>query len=649
MDARPAAIRFPFWALVALAAVAISTLTRLALALDLGLERAPLADWPRAFAIGLWFDLAVAGCLVAPFLLYDVVTPAPWRAARWHVNTRMVVFGLVLFCLMFGAASEVLFWQEFQARFNFIAVDYLVYTREVIGNIQESYPVPAIVAAIGAIAFAVVWRSRAAIARADAAAMTGRRRAAKLAGAVLAPALAVAATDVDQMYGHPNSFIDELSGNGLYTFAAAYRRNELDYDRFYATIPQADADRILMGLGVERAPLTHDDMLQMPDESGEPLPPYLKARPRNLVMISVESLSASFLGAYGSERGLTPELDRLAAEGVAFERVFATGTRTVRGLEALSLGTPPVPGQAIVRRPHNAHLETLGGVLRHQGWNARFVYGGYGYFDNMNAYFGDNDYDVVDRTDFPAESIPFENVWGVADEALFANALRYIAQDAAAGKPFFTHIMTTSNHRPFTYPDGRIDIASPGGRKGAVKYTDWAIGDFLRKASAEPWAKDTLFVIVADHCASVAGKVELPVKDYRIPLILWAPALVVPQRIARPISQLDIPPTLFDALGVSGDDFFFGKAVAEQGSAPWRAFVSNYQSLGYYKDDQLVVLKPGKRVEGYRVDPTTYETVAAPVDPVLRDEAIAYYQTAARSFTYGRLIEPWYRATPVAP
>ena len=135
------------------------------------------------------------------------------------------------------------------------------------------------------------------------------------------------------------------------------------------------------------------------------------------------------------------------------------------------LGTPPVPGQSIVRRPGNAHLATIGEILELQGFATSFVYGGYGYFDNMNAYFDANDYRVVDRTEFPKSSVVFENIWGVADESLFANALAVVDANVAQGKRTFTHVMTTSNHRPFTYPDGRIDIPSPGGREGAIKYT----------------------------------------------------------------------------------------------------------------------------------------------------------------------------------
>ena len=214
-------------------------------------------------------------------------------------------------------------------------------------------------------------------------------------------------------------------------------------------------------------------------------------------------------------------LDEFAAQGLRFSNVYATGTRTVRGLEALSVGTPPIPGQAIVRRPNNDHLISIGQFLALQGFAPYFIYGGFGYFDNMNAFFGGNDYKVIDRTDIPMSSVVFENVWGVADETLFATVLRVLDEPVARSQRVFAHVMTTSNHRPFTYPDGRIDIPSPGGREGAVKCTDFAIGEFIDQARTRPWFKDTLFVIVADHCAAVAGNAKLPIAGYRIPLIFF--------------------------------------------------------------------------------------------------------------------------------
>jgi phosphoglycerol transferase MdoB-like AlkP superfamily enzyme len=356
-----------------------------------------------------------------------------------------------------------------------------------------------------------------------------------------------------------------------------------------------------------------------------------------MIMISVESLSAEFLGVYGNSQGLTPKLDELASKGLRFDWMFATGTRTVRGLEALSLGVPPVPGQSIVRRPNNEQLASLGEVLEDNGFKNFFLYGGYGYFDNMNAFFGANDYTVIDRTDFKKDSIVFENVWGVADESLYSNTLTTVDASVRAGNRVFAHVMTTSNHRPFTYPGGRIDIPSPGGREGAVKYTDYAIGKFIADARQKDWFKDTLFVIVADHCASSAGKSKLPVEKYRIAALFYAPDMLEPGVYERRASQIDLVPTLIDILGAKGDEHFFGQSLFEEKHLPARAFISNYQELGYYRDDRLVVLSPRQRVATFAVDPATLAATPTANDDALTEEAIAYYQTASKAFKSGAL------------
>lgn len=639
---RPRVVVAPL--LLGAVALAAFTLTRVALVLWTGTEAVPPAAWPALFAKGLWFDLVVLSVLLAPFWLYEALLPNAARVSRVQRAVRWAGFLAAVVLLLFVAVAEVTFWIEFATRFNFIAVDYLVYTNEVVGNIRESYPVGWILAALFATALAVALALRRALARADERPVSRARRLAFLAAACALPALALWAARVEQMGGSGNAWADELSGNGMFTFVAAARRNELDYDRFYATIDQDRADHLLKALGVERKPLLPaSDITPDEHEETEEHLPIMPRKPRHVVMVTIESMSAQFLGAYGSTNGLTPHLDRLAAEGMRFANFYATGTRTVRGLEATSLGTPPVPGQAIVRRPGNEHLLTIGEILEHQGFATSFVYGGYGYFDNMNAYFSANDYRVVDRTEFPKASIAFENVWGVADESLFDNALGVIDANIAAGKRTFTHVMTTSNHRPFTYPEGRIDIPSPGGRDGAVKYTDWAIGRFIEQARTRPWFDETLFVFLADHCAAVAGKTALPVAGYRIPLILWAPKLVQPSVYEPVASQIDLPPTLLDILGVDGDDHFFGRSVMELPVGPARAFISNYQSLGYYRNDRLVVLSPGRRVETFAIDPETREATRVDAAPALAEEAIAYYQTASRAFRQGALKAPWYR------
>src|SRR4029077_14863388 len=173
----------------------------------------------------------------------------------------------------------------------------------------------------------------------------------------------------------------------------------------------------------------------------------------NVVLISVESFSADFMQMFGNTENITPYLDSLAQHSLVFTNLYATGTRTVRGLEALSLCVPPTPGQSIVRRPNNENLFSLGRVFAEKGYETKYIYGGYGYFDNMNYFFANNGYEVADRSRLSDNEIDYENIWGVADENLFTLATREIENTLAKGKPAFAHIMTTSNHRPYTYPE----------------------------------------------------------------------------------------------------------------------------------------------------------------------------------------------------
>ena len=174
-----------------------------------------------------------------------------------------------------------------------------------------------------------------------------------------------------------------------------------------------------------------------------------------------------------------------------------------------------------------------------------------------------------------------------------------------------------------------------------MKYTDYAIGKFIRDARTRPWFKDTLFVIVADHGASVAGKSKLPVDKYHIPLVFYAPALLKPASYPAIVSQIDIAPTLIKLLGKNGDEHFFGRSFFDKGKQPERAFISNYQELGYLRNGILTVLLPKQRVESYSIDQKTYAATPTDVDPQLLTEAIAYYQTASRAYKSGALHAPF--------
>jgi phosphoglycerol transferase MdoB-like AlkP superfamily enzyme len=605
--------------------LALSTATRIALALRPDVAQVGgLGDWARVFAYGLAFDLVAALYVLAPAVLWLALIPQ--RLARTWVHRAL---NWLLFCATLGAffvlaVSEWLFWDEFGGRFNFIAVDYLLYTHEVVQNIWESYPIGKVLLALAAVALVVGFVLRRALWHAPAARLAWRTALVVL----LAWGFAVGGTlrwvNSDLKNFSASDAANDLAGNGLYEFFAANYRNELNYDRHYAVLPPGE------DLAVVRAALGI--------EGGEGVERHIASRrPErrlNVVLVSVESLGAEFLGAYGDPRGLTPNLDRLSRESLWFSAVYATGNRTVRGLEALSLALPPSPGQSIVRRPGNEGLFTLGSVFEDKGYATLFAYGGYGYFDNMNAFFEANDYRVVDRRAIPSARVKFENAWGVADEYLFDQVLDEMDREHAQGRPVFAHVMTTSNHRPYTYPPERIDIPSGSGREGAVKYSDYAIGHFLEQARQRPWFDDTLFVITADHGANARGTTRIPVDKYLIPLFIYSPRHVAPARFDRLMSQIDIAPTLLGMLDFDYYSKFLGRDVLASPPQSDRAFVGNYQSLGYLKGDRLVLLSPKRKAEVFRAD-GRWNPVEPVSDPAVLREAIGFYSAASFVFRNG--------------
>jgi len=620
--------------------VAVSTLTRITLlvAAGQGVPATPM-HWLTVFGIGLGYDLLTFVYFAWPLVLLLWLLPRRWFATRTGRGAIVVLCWVLTLVILFTAAAEWTFWEEFQTRFNFIAVDYLVYTTEVIGNIRESYPVFWILAGLFALTTVVCWLGRrwlAPVTGSDVAS-TGsglaRRSLVPLAW-LAASLLGTLLVSADMKERSDNEYVNELAGNGIYQFFAAFRSAELDYDAFYRSLPAKDAFTGLRPLlQTPDAAFVNDD----PFDITRTITAHRPERKLNVVLISIESMSASYLTEFGNTNHITPELDKLGEQSLVFTNLYATGTRTVRGLEALALSVPPTPGESIVKRPGNENLFSLGSVLNSKGYVSEFLYGGYGAFDNMNSFFASNGYVIKDRESIPANTIHHANVWGVADEDLYTMALGEFDRVHAQGKPFFAHIMTTSNHRPYTFPAGRVNFPQ-GKRDSAVAYTDWTIGDFIRRARGKPWFADTVFVITADHCASSGGIAALPTFRYHIPLWIYSPAHIPPQRVDRMLSQIDIPPTLLGLLGMSYTSRFYGQDLFALEPGRERAFIGNYQKLGYLKHDQLIELGPKRSVVAVRPQYTSdREQPVIPVDPALVDEAIRYYQTASYRFKHGMM------------
>lgn len=594
------------------------------------------------FAIGWLYDTAFYLYASIPLVFILWLTPEKlWHKKFFQWLMLFWVF-VSIYILTFVVVSEFIFWDEFQVRFNFISVDYLVYRKEVLDNIQESYPVLTIVMALLPVSLLIAVLFHKVINNALKVHSSFWQRSIPAISLLIMTLLVFTGVSQSQRSVFTNNFNKELASNGPYQFFSAFRNNELEYTEFYQQIDNKKADKI-----IREALQTDNSYYLYPEQLfniGRHINNPGKEKTLNVVLISIESLSAKYLGSFGNTDNITPFMDELAKESLFFTHFYATGTRTTRGLEAITLSIPPTPGRSIVKRiGQEADMWSLGNVLRSKGYQTTFLYGGRGYFDNMNSFFSKNGYDVLDQTDIPENEVKFANAWGVSDEDLYEEALKQADKAYERKKPFFFHLMTTSNHRPYTYPENKIDIPSGDGRDGAVKYTDFAIKRFINSSKNKAWFKDTIFVILADHSAGSAGRENLPIEKYHIPLWIYSPNHIKPKIIAKRAGQIDVAPTVLALLNMDYDSWFFGKnmmtPVNSQAQDSDIALIGNYQYLGLYQNDILSILKPKKQTEQYKsvMKIQLNKKASSSIDQFgfdndnvgLIEKTIAYYQTAA--------------------
>lgn len=592
-----------------------------------------------SYGAGLFMDTVAYSYFMIPFVLFLMFVPDRFFNSFIHKGFAYVIYFITFYILIFNGVSEYFFWDEFGVRYNFIAVDYLVYTTEVLGNIKESYPLPLLVSGIlisDILLMGLVIKKKLLVVSLNSKSQLKSRMRSGFV-LLLLPVLSFILIKNTTVEITKNRYNNELAKNGIHSLFSAFLNNELDYETFYAMHSNEEnfsqLRSMLKTAGSEYLSNETFDITRQITNSGE-------EKRHNVVFITVESLSGEFLSYKGNKLGkITPNLDAIADSSLFFTNLYAIGTRTIYGLEAITLGAPPKPGQSVIKRPNNENMFAAGQLFKERGYSLKYIYGGYGYFDNMNYFFSNNGYKIVDRSDLKKEEITFANTWGVCDQDLFNRTLKECDKSFAEGKPFLNHVMTTSNHRPFTYPDGLIDIPSHTSRAGGVKYCDYAIGEFIRKASEKPWFKNTLFVIVADHCAGSAGQAELPFKEYQIPFIIYNPELVNPQQIDKLCSQIDVAPTLLGVMNWSYKSKFFGKDIVKMAPEEERAFISNYQKLGYIKNDRLTILSPQQKVTHYQIFPETGEIKSTQNDPAYENEAIIYYQSA--NYVYKNKLNKW--------
>ena len=572
----------------------------------------PLTDLARSFLVGLRFDLIIASILAAPLLLALLLPNG--------LGTRklaLVWLGTCAAVTLFAGVAELEFYREFHTRLNSIALHYLEEDPATVSSmIWHGFPV---------VRYLLLWLALwllyfYGLLRLDRLTpklpQQGYRAASRLPVFILMVFLAVWGGRGTLRSGPPLRwgdafhsqylFANHLALNGTYTLAKAAMNNQ-----------QEQASKWLTALPTDTAVTLVRDMLLTPqDELLEPQQYVLLRRhtpvnrlpapPRNIVLIMMESFSGEFVGAFGNDQGITPEFDKLATQGLLFDRFFSNGTHTHQGMFATVACFPNLPGyEYLMQQPEGQNLFSgLPVLLNHRRFNDLYIYNGHFSWDNQQGFFRSQGMsNFIGRDDF-RDPIFIDPTWGVSDEDMFNRALQELDR-MPADKPFYAILQTLSNHTPYALPEqlpvepvtgfGKLDQ-----HLTAQRYSDWVLGQFFARAADSPWFEDTLFVILGDHGFAITRQLaEIDLLRFRVPMLILGPGIretygALNHTVA---TQTDVVPTVVGLLGKPFVHQCWGRNLLSlEDDDPGVGVIKpsgSDQTVALIRGEQLLVKPPG--------------------------------------------------------
>ncbi len=553
-------------------------------------------EYGFVFLQGVRFDLiTLAAAMIIPVSLTPLFMMGRGVFRRWRVPLLVYMtlwFGLLLFMEL----ATPSFINQYDSRPNYLFVEYLKHYREVGATLLAEYPwqlaLSAILLPLGSIAFFRVSRRLLAVDR-----PLHWTTVAALVPVLFVTFAVLARSSLGHRPANPSTvsltsdhLVNDLALNSTYTVLYAIYLSQQDAEGgfHYGVMPFAEVVDVVRGeMDVDAGRFTDPQIptLHRQDSARH------RDRPYNLVIVLEESLGAEFVGRLGG-LPLTPNLDRLAGEGLWFDNLYATGTRSVRGIEAVVSGFLPTPAVSVVKlNKSQRDFFTLAQLLDKHGYDTGFIYGGESHFDNMRGFFLNNGFNyVIDENDFDAQA--FRGSWGVSDEDLFDKAHQKFS--TYADKPFFSLVFTSSNHAPFEFPDGRIELYEPEKNtvNNAVKYADYAVGRFIERARQSSYWNNTVFIVIADHNSRVYGSSLVPIDRFHIPAVILGPD-IRPEVVTTLASQIDIAPTLLSLIGVSATHPMIGRDLTrpENRRRPGRAIMQFNGTQAYMEDNNVIVLR----------------------------------------------------------
>ncbi|GAA3526828.1 LTA synthase family protein [Zobellella aerophila] len=632
----------PFWPFFCfiLLNLALLSASRLGMALWQAERVTHAQGWWPVLLQGVRVDLSTLCWLFGVPAMLTVLLAGHGTLGRvWWWLIRLWLTAGSAFLLLMELSSPA-FIDTYDLRPNRLFVEYLIYPREVFGMLLQGH-----LLALGMVGLLLplagwgLWRLSARVCRGISIPRWYWRPL--LAVLILALGFAGARSSLGHRGLNPamvafssDPLVNALVLNSSYSLGFAVKQlgKEENAAAFYGAMAEQEIiETLRLAQGRPVADYVSDELPTLTVNRAS-----YRGRPKNLVIILEESLGAQFVGALGG-KPLTPNLDRLAQEGWMFEQLYATGTRSVRGIEAVITGFTPTPARAVVKLDKSqTGFFTIARLLKNKGYRTGFIYGGESHFDNMASFFLGNGFEhIIDQDDYRDPA--FTGSWGVSDEDLLSRAHQEFQRQHASGQPFFSLVFSSSNHDPFEFPDGRIELYDhpKNTRNNAAKYADYTLGKFFSQARAADYWQDTVFLVVADHDSRVYGAELVPVEHFRIPGVILGEGITA-QRDTRLVSQIDLAPTLLSLIGIDSENPMLGRDLTQVGDDyQGRALMQYDKNFALLKGDQLVVLQPERPAQGFRYDVRSHGLTANEPTAAMVQETRGYALWGSLAYNRG--------------
>ena len=610
---------------------------------------------------GSRIDLSTAAyLLILPALFHPFIIMSRFNS-QWQTILK-VWFVASLTLLLFFELATPAFINEYELRPNRLFIEYLVYPKEVASMMLNGHLIAIVLTSLGmylGIKYFWAFTSRyiftlqrnSTLDKADSSHTLFKKVTLVLSSFITLTLMIfiLARGTFDHrpinpslVYFSTDPLLNSLTLNSAYSVMFAFKqlKNEKNAAKIYGEMPEQKIISLVQ----------KNSSLAIPPYKNTSLPTlakkpaYYHGKPKNLVIILEESLGAQFVGELGGIP-LTPELDKLINNAWSFDQLYATGTRSVRGIEAVITGFTPTPARSIVKLDKSQHnFFTIAALLEKQNYTTQFIYGGESHFDNMKSFFLGNGFNsIVDFDDI--KSPEFVASWGASDEDLFNQANVELKKLHQQNKPFFSLIFSSSNHDPFDIPQGKTkalaytqtQIEQYGSheiaRHKAIQYADYALGKFITQAKKEAYYQGTVFLIVADHDARVYGSGLVPIKNFRIPGVILNSGLEN-KRDKRIASQIDLAPTLLSLIGIDDATPMLGFDLTKQHSQQ-RAMMQFANNFAYMQNNEVAILQPHKAIKYYTYDINQQKLTDAKENKPLGETALAHALFGSLAYSKG--------------